>query len=96
MTKNKYLTELKRYLAEVSVGRRPLKLEGLADRVMNAHKNGVPSLDICESFDRYTSKPTYPRPIWARMKLMVHFQCDRKKPPYVRGPAPSYTSGDGN
>lgn len=52
--KNPYYVELRRYLAEVSSGVKPLKLDGLAKRVSQALQHGVPSLDICESFEKYS------------------------------------------
>jgi len=53
MAKNSYYVELKRYLAEVSVGARTLMLPTLAERVDKAYQNGVGTLDICELFSQY-------------------------------------------
>lgn len=51
--KNPYLTELKRYLAEVSIERQRFSMGGLSDRVAEAQANGVPSLDIVDSITGY-------------------------------------------
>ena len=53
MAKNSYYVELKRYLAEVSVGARTLMLPTLAERVDKAYQSGVGTLDICELFSQY-------------------------------------------
>jgi len=61
MPSNKHLVELRRYLLEVSVGTRELKLPVLARYVNNAYHYQAPSLDICEAIGNYAI-PVQQRP----------------------------------